>query len=147
MGLSCIFCIGWCFLFSLFLIFVLEKIFGMSQFLIYVYILVSIVMHCIGKWKLSKPQKFLSLIFSLMFFDVKHVLFFLKASHANSFLLFMSSSSPNRLPRYLQFFQSWFDDLFIEYNVFFCFFLGLQVDFCQLEHLVLCFLYILLHFC
>ena len=37
----------------------------------------------------------LSLIFSLslMFFDVKHFLFFLKASHANSFLLFMSSSS------------------------------------------------------
>jgi len=117
-----IFCIGWCFLFSLFLIFFLGKIFGMSQFLIFVYILVSIVMHCIGKWKLSKPQKFLSLIFSLMFFDVKHVLFFLKASHANSFLLFMSSSSPNRLPRYLQFFQSLDLMIYLLSTMYSCFF-------------------------
>ena len=40
-----------------------------------------------------KASKILSVIFSLMFFDVKHFLFFLKASHANSFLQDKTSES------------------------------------------------------
>ena len=67
-------------------------------------------------------SKILSLILRCILFDVRHFLFFLKASHANIFLLFMSSSFPSKLPRYLQVFQSWLEFLFIVYSSVFSWF-------------------------
>ena len=84
-----------------------------------------------------KASKILRLILKWIVLLCYHKhFFFRKASFANIYLLFISSSLPSRLPRYFKIFQFWFDYLlFVEYSL--VFFSGSKSSFWSIRAFIL----------